>query len=540
MKNKPYPWYHDIEMETIKEYINYCVNKYPDNIAFSYKRNQQIINKTYNEFNQDMIKIALYIYDKIGMKNNIAILGENSYEWILLYTGIVNSRNVLVPIDKELSVEEAERILFLTDSKILFYSENYSDYAEIIMQNNPNIELINIENLKKYITNINNEENKRYNDIKTYPNEEVAILYTSGTTGVSKGVVLTNKSICFDVLSGVRSLKMEDSTILLLPLHHAYSLTGAILGVMFYGCRNHINNSLKNFKEDLIEQKPKFLYVVPLMIETLYLSINKEIKKQNKEKIIKIMIFVSDFLFKLGIDIRRKIFKKVLISLGGNLDMIVSGGAVLEVKYQRWFHSIGISALAGYGITECSPFVSVNRNNHYKFGSVGPIMHGVDVKIEKADEKEKIGEICIKGNILMKEYYKDEKQTKQVFDNEGYFKTGDLGFVDSDNFLYITGRKKNLIICSNGENVSPEELESKILNCKAVSEVIVKEKKNNIIAEIFPNKEFIQENNIADIKDYFKKYIDGINKKLPGYKNIYDIEIRENEFEKTTTKKIKR
>ena len=542
MKNRPYPWYHDIEMETIKEYINYCVKKYSDNIAFSYKRNQQIINKTYKEFNEDIIKVAIHIYNKIQIRNNVAILGENSYEWIVLYLSIVNSRNVVVPIDKDLSVEEVENILELTNTKILFYSDIYKDYAEKIKSINSNIELINIDYIKENIlekNTINNSAMKLYNDIKTLPQEEVAILYTSGTTGASKGVVLTNKNITSDVLSGVKSFKMYGTTILALPLHHTYSFSAAVLSVMFYGCKNYINNSLKNLSQDILEQKPNFMYMVPLMVETFYKNINKAIKKQGKEKLIKFILPISNLLLKIGIDVRKKVFKNILEALGGNLDMIVSGGAALEVSYQKWFYNIGINILAGYGITECSPFVSVNRNEYFKHGSVGPAMSCVNIKIDTL-EQEKIGEICVKGDMLMKGYYNNPELTNEVIDKDGYFKTGDLGYIDKDGFIYITGRKKNVIILSNGKNVYPEELESKILCSKAVNEVVVREENNSIIAEIFPDLEYLKENDISDINQYIEKEIDYINRKLPMYKNINRIIIREKEFEKTTTKKIKR
>ncbi len=541
MKNKQYEYYHNVELFTLKDFLKYCTDKYTNNIAFSFKVKKDICNKTYNEFNNDVQLLGKYLLDLVGKNNNIAILGENSYEWVLSYFSIVNTSNVVVPVDKELNVEDVENILKTTESKVLIYANSYNDYAKQIEDDKLDIKLINMQEiLSNIIPNLikQNVSVDDYIKIEPKPDDDAAIIFTSGTTGISKGVVITNKNICINVTSGMKSLKMYGTTILALPLHHTYALSGNVLCPMFWGCKNYINYSLKNFADDISTQRPNFILSVPMMVETFYKKIWKVAKTNKKDKILRIMIKISNCLLKLGIDVRRKLFKSVLDNLGGNLDMIVCGGALLDVKYQKFFDDIGIHVVVGYGITECSPFIAVNRNNYSRLGSAGLPLTCSEVKIDKKDG-DKEGEIIVKGDMVMKGYYKNPELTKEVM-VDGYFKTGDIGYQDKDGFIYINGRKKNVIILSNGKNVYPEELEALLIKNEAINEVIVKEKDNKIIAEIYPNKEEIENRKIDNVLEYFRNYIDEINKTQPLFKNINDVELRDTEFEKTTSKKIKR
>lgn len=286
----------------------------------------------------------------------------------------------------------------------------------------------------------------------------------------------------------------------------------------------------------MLESKPSTLFLVPLLVEAFYNKIWKNIYQTKKGTLVKMMIFISNILLALGIDVRRKIFKSVIDGFGGKLNLIVSGGAALDKKYVKGFRDFGIDVLNGYGITECSPIVSVNRNKYNRDGTVGTALQGIDIKIEQY-ENSKEGEILVKGPIVMQGYYKNAELTKSVMSGK-YFRTGDIGYLDDDGFLYITGRKKNVIILDNGKNVYPEELEEILLNYSLIKEVLVFEKDNKIVASIYPNADEISD--FSKAHSLIEKIIDDFNKKMPYYKKISEFVIRENEFEKTTTKKIKR
>lgn len=537
-KNKQYPYYHDEKIYTLREFLDFCEKKYSKRICFSYKRRNEVVNKTYAEFKKDVISLANYLLNNNFTSQNIALLGENSYEWIVSYFAIINSGNTVVPIDKDLDIKEIMRILSITQTKLVVYSNTYLDYAQEIEKNN--IKLLSMKHIENSILSSNNKLPKdKYKKIKVVGDDIAAIIYTSGTTGVPKGVMLSNKNICINVTSGMQSLKFEGSTILSLPLHHTYGISSSVLCTMFWGCKIFINSSLKNLLSDFAEQKPDFMNTVPLLVETFYKNIYKKIREQKKEKIVSIMIIISNLLLNIGIDVRKKLFSSIRNALGGNLNMLVCGGAPLDKKYQVGFKNFGIDIIEGYGITECAPFIAVNRNEYYRFGSAGLPLTCSNVKIDTNGYENGEGEILVKGDMVMKGYYENPDLTEQAMEGD-YFRTGDVGYMDRDNFIFITGRKKNIIILANGKNVYPEELEFKLLDNEEISEVIVKEKDNQIVAEIFPNYDFIKQKSISNVSECLDKIILDFNKQMPLYKNINKVEIRDKEFEKTTTKKIRR
>lgn len=537
-KNKQYPYYHDEKIYTLREFLDFCEKKYSKRICFSYKRRNEVVNKTYAEFKKDVISLANYLLNNNFTSQNIALLGENSYEWIVSYFAIINSGNTVVPIDKDLDIKEIMRILSITQTKLVVYSNTYLDYAQEIEKNN--IKLLSMKHIENSILSSNNKLPKdKYKKIKVVGDDIAAIIYTSGTTGVPKGVMLSNKNICINVTSGMQSLKFEGSTILSLPLHHTYGISSSVLCTMFWGCKIFINSSLKNLLSDFAEQKPDFMNTVPLLVETFYKNIYKKIREQKKEKIVSIMIIISNLLLNIGIDVRKKLFSSIRNALGGNLNMLVCGGAPLDKKYQVGFKNFGIDIIEGYGITECAPFIAVNRNEYYRFGSAGLPLTCSNVKIDTNGYENGEGEILVKGDMVMKGYYENPDLTEQAMEGD-YFRTGDVGYMDRDNFIFITGRKKNIIILANGKNVYPEELEFKLLDNEEISEVIVKEKDNQIVAEIFPNYDFIKQKSISNVSECLDKIILNFNKQMPLYKNINKVEIRDKEFEKTTTKKIRR
>lgn len=540
MNKKVYPFYHTEDIYTLKDFLDFCEEKYSKNIAFSFQKKKDLVTKTYFDFKNEVIKLSNYLIENNLSEKKIALLGENSYEWILSYFAIANSKNIVVPIDKELDVQAVEKIIQKTEAELLIYSNDYSDYAEAISNSFPQINLVNMKDILSDIVSheITNQEIEKYNCIKILPDDEIAILFTSGTTGEPKGVVLMHKNVTRNITSGMKFVEMKNKAVLSLPLHHTYAFSCGVLCVMFAGCENFINKSLKNFSKDLEEQKPTFILTVPLVVETFYKRINKTLEEKNKTGLVKVMMKISNFLRIFGIDLRRKLFKSILDALGGNLSMIICGGAALDVKYQKFFDAIGINVLMGYGITECAPLIAVNCTKCYRFGSAGLPLTCADVKID-LKEGENVGEIMAKGDMVMKGYFKDEDATKAVME-DGYFRTGDIGYQDKDEFIFITGRKKNVIILSNGKNVYPEEVEFKLLNNNAISEVVVRENAGEIEAEIFPDFEILEKENAKDPKEYMQTIIDKYNKSEPLFKNISKIKIRDTEFPKTTTKKIKR
>ena len=336
--------------------------------------------------------------------------------------------------------------------------------------------------------------------------------------------MLSEKNIVADIYSACSIFKPNGLVFSCLPFHHAFGLITGVLMPFYYNVPVFINSSLKKMMLELAESQPNTMFVVPAFIEMFYKQIWKSARKNKKDKSLKLLLMISKNLQYLNIDLRKVFFKSILKNFGGNLEYIICGGAQLDTKYVKWFRSVGINILNGYGITECSPVVAVNRNHFYKDGSVGQLVKDIDVKIID-------NEIWVKGDIVMLGYYKDEQSSKQVMHN-GYFNTGDFGYLDKDNFLYITGRKKNIIVLSNGENISPEEIENELSKDKGVCEVIVSKRNNQLIAQIYPNEDYI--GNVS----YFNGLIYRYNKRVPKNHQLADVELRNTEFPKNNNRKI--
>jgi long-chain acyl-CoA synthetase len=346
--------------------------------------------------------------------------------------------------------------------------------------------------------------------------------------------------------NGIFLFNMPEKTLFALPAHHTFGSTVNLIGHYMQGLEIYISSGNRYILEELKKEDPTHLVLVPLYIETFYKKIFASIEKQGKLPLVKKMMKISDALRKCGIDLREKLFGEILKNFGSRMRLIVSGGAALNPDIIRDFESIGIVILNGYGITECAPLISCNRNNYRKAGSVGrPIIYE-DVRIYNPDENGE-GEICVKGTNVMLGYYENDEATREVFDEDGYFHTGDLGKIDDEGWIYITGRSKNLIILSNGKNVYPEEIETELSRIYGISEVIVYEGLSRdgaatdlIVAEIFPDREALALRNITDEKKYFDTEVAALNARSAPHKKIGLVKIREVEFEKTTTRKITR
>lgn len=525
MKNRGnYDLYEQLSMVDFRQLVTENARRIPNQAAFQYLFENKIETVTYKQFYEDINNLSLFLHRQ-GIENvKIALLGENSYNWIMAYFAVVLSSNIIVPIDKELSDNEISNLLSLCDAEILIYSNLYADTAQEMLRRGQIKETLNMKDFPLYRelgAKMTSDDKNTFQNQEIDENSVCSIIFTSGTTGTPKGVMLSQKNLMTDAIASAAYVYLSGSSLLTLPLHHTFAFTAGILGVFIYGRTICISKSLRTFKSDLEIFKPQNIFIVPLYVETLYKTIWENARKQKKDKLLKILIIFSNLTRKYGLDIRKKLFYSILKQFGGNLELLVSGGAPLTLKYAEGLEDIGIQVLNGYGITECAPVVAVNRNQYCKNKSVGLSLPCCKIEIQE-------GEIWVKGSNIMLGYYHDEKSTRGSLEN-GWFKTGDLGYLDQDGFLYVTGRKKNLIILSNGENVSPEELEEKIQIIEHVQEVLVYEKDKVITAEIYTENETGIQEKIMEL-----------NKELPAYKRIQKIIFRKSEFEKTTTKKIKR
>lgn len=529
-----YPFYEILdEFVTVRDVVDVVLKTYQDNPVFRYKRGKEIEEKYKEEFVTDVKRIGQMLHAKFSKGSHIALLGKTSYEWLVCYFAIMNSENITIPLDKELPREDLCELIDFAETDCLIYDSDYLDVAEYITTSSKReLKCICMQSscvddylwdmVKVQGENVVWEGNPKGHDI-------AEIIFTSGTTGKSKGCMLTHENLAWNAMNGKSFvyLTTQDSVMSILPINHALEIAAGIMTQFCSGVTICINDSLKYLAKNLMVYQPSGMVVVPLVMETLYKNIWREIEKQKKENVIQTAMKIAWLLYKCRIDIRRKLFSQILEKLGGNLRIMVVGGAYIEPKLIKDFETWGITIVQGYGITECGPVISCNTDRYKKYDSVGKIVTGSDVKIVE-------NEIWVKGPIVMKGYYNNPQATEEVFE-DGWFKTGDLGYLDKDGFLYITGRKKNLIILPNGENVSPEELEQKIMRIPYVKEVIVSEKDGQICAELFLDKEVEAE---AETKIHNDIMV--MNKSLPNYKKIGKVLVREEEFEKTTTRKIKR
>ena len=515
VQNKDYDYYPHTKINNISELLELMLKSYANDIAFSYKIDNEKVKKTFKDVYNDVYSVSKYFRNNFHNKH-IALIGENSYNWVVIFLAIILSDNVCVVMDKDINETDLTSLLKKSDTKIICYSASYNLFVKDMPYKVMAIdEVVNYE--------VNKIKDKK---IAIDNDKDAAIFFTSGTTGASKPVVLTQKNIASDIYGASSLFKPDGSVVSLLPFHHAFGIITGILKPLYYGKEIFLNKSLKYAVSDLKENKPDTIFVVPAFIETFYKQIWKNARLAHKEKLLKNSLKLSHYLLKINIDIRNKLFKDILNEFGGNLHHIICGGAYLDQKYVEWFRDLGINILNGYGITECSPVVSVNRNHYYKDGSIGQVCRDVTVKIID-------GEICVGGDIVMKGYYKDKGSTNAVV-KDGYFYTGDLGYLDNDGFLFITGRKKNIIILSNGENISPEQIESELMKDKAICEVIAYEDGNKLVASIYPNEEYLGN------EEYFENLIYNYNKNRPKNHQIAMFKLRSKEFIKNHNGKILR
>lgn len=521
MNNKPYPYYDAPQVTSIPQLVSHCAEMYKEKIAFRFRQGRfDIISKTYLNVKNDCEILARYIHSKFGEKQKIAIISENSYEWILCFFAIISSGNIAVHVDKDMSVEDIHSIIDRTDSTHAFVTESRMSICE----GYKNLTCTCMDDVA-YIL-LKNKNLPEFN-VQIKPDDVASICVTSGTSGASKLVVVTEENYAFAINAQSKMFRLEGEPLQLLPLHHSFGLVPSMLVVYNYGYTNFINKSIKSFIKDLHVVRPKALALVPLFVEKMYKQVMDNARKRGIEKKLQRAMKISDFLLKYGIDLRRRLFKDIHRAFGRKLEVIICGGAPLRPELVKDFRTWGIEIVQGYGATECTPVIAMNRNKYNRIGSVGIALPDTEIKLSEE------GEILVKGPHVMREYYGDPVQTAEAL-KDGWYHTGDYGKFDEDNFLYIVGRKKNLIILSNGENVSPEELEMEISKDLAVNEVLVYDKDNQIIAEIFPEEEYLGN------KAHFDEVVAKINDAQPGYKRIAKVVLRDTEFIKNSSRKIVR
>ena len=540
-------------INSVKDMMEQAIKECPDKIAYRYRVNSKILDVTFKEFYNLTLNLGAAL-SSIGVTNkHIACIGDNSFDWITVYFTVLKSDNVLVPVDKELPLKDIIYVLNHSESNILFYSDRYEEFIDEIKTNCPKIEkFICFEkekdegkdklSYKQFIEK--GKKIKKFKEKEHDTNKMKLIIYTSGTTGLAKGVMLSEHNLLSVAINALKVTSLENVMLSVLPYHHTYESTCDILT----GFHNHsticVNDSLKHVLNNLQEFKPSGMMIVPAFAELFYKKIWSTAEKQGKAKLLKTLIKISNVLRKVHIDLRGILFKSVTKSFGGNLKQLICGGAPLRAEIGDFFNDIGIMMQNGYGITECSPLVSVNSPLKNYPRTVGLPMLCIDIKTVNETE-DGYGEICVKGDIVMLGYYKDEEKTKEVL-QDGWFNTGDFGYVNDKGQIVIVGRKKNFFVLANGKNIYPEEIENYILAIPYVQDAIVRASTNvhgmnasNLMTEVYLNQDAVKE--MGDI-DIAKKLKDDINEKtreLPTYKKIAEIIIRDKPFEKTTTNKIK-
>ncbi len=514
------------DFTTLKEFVEFLDKNYSKIDAYRFLVDDNVESRTYNQLKNDSYALASYFVNKGYNHKHIAILGGTSYEWVVSFFAVGMSGNVVIPIDKMLSEKEMLFLFEKGDVDCILYSSDYTRVAEHGKESVVSVkEIVGLssDTFKSALKTAHVEMPQ------TNPDEMVEILFTSGTTGTSKGVMLSQTNIVVNLKDVIRmnygsNLKNGMRVLSVLPIHHTFELTVDNLGVLGNGGTICINDKLENIVKNLNVFKPSMILIVPAIAEAFYKKIQEGLNDPAMQKKLKLGRKVVKATKALGMDTRRKIFKSVLNKFGGELTNVVVGGAALRPEICNCFKEFGINVYQGYGLTECAPLVAANYPGMDRVGSVGQPVSYMEVKIEN-------DEILTRGAGLMLGYYKSQEQTDEVI-KDGWFHTGDLGYLDEDGFLYITGRCKSLIILDNGKNIYPEELEEKLLTIDGVKDAFVYGDKGRICALILP---FDKEKK-RDIENEVKK----INEMLPTYKKITFVSFSNKEFPKTTTLKIKR
>ena len=516
-----YPRLHDMAVELDKR----C----NDRIAFEQDFRGQVRRLTFHEVLRDTEDLSAAFAQRF-CKKPVALLCRGSVEFFLVFLACVYSGSVVVPIDCDATDEETLREIVDSESTAVFYSAATEKKIERIALPEQ-VERFKVEDTLDSLTQEGRTLEKPDFDALD-PDRFCALFYTSGTTGRGKGVMLSDRNLACVACQAGCHVDVYQSVLSVLPAHHTYGSVCGVLAIYGLGDTVYFTQGLKTFMADLKKFKPTNLFLVPMFLTTMQKMIWQTAQKSGKDKLLRRMLKVSDALLKVKIDLRRVFFKSVIDAFGGNLKTITSGGAPIDAQLQREFERFGIQVLNGYGITECSPLVAVNISKQNRHGTVGKALPYCTIRIENPDE-EGLGEVCVKGDNVMLGYYKDEQATAQVL-KDGWFNTGDIGHLDEQGYLFITGRKKDMIVLPSGENVYPEPIETQFYRLDYVKDAVVylDRQSGQLTVQVLFEDEADTSSFEADLK--------AINRSLPPYMRVQKTIIRTEEFEKTSTKKIKR
>ncbi len=567
--NEPTLRYKNIRLVTdIKQMFMESATIYADKVAFMQKfdPNGEYEKVTYKEMYEDVRGMGTELIS-MGMKGKkVGIIGETRSQWEIVYLAAISSIGVVVPLDKELNEEQLEFLVKDSGMSVIAFDKKFEKFfTELKNTGETNLEVLicldgNKEESVKSFRKLIDAGKKRvetgdtnFEDSEILADDLAVILYTSGTTGVSKGVMLSNTNLAYDLMLSPTTMRVNDDDIFfsVLPVHHSYEATAGFLMPLYVGCTIAYCEGLKHVVKNLEEVKPTILLGVPALIETLYKKIWKNIRKQGKEKLINSMLKAGRATKKVGFNVSKPFLKKITDLFGGRMRLIISGGAACDPVIIQFLNDLGMLCVQGYGLTESSPIAALvpDHPKYYKSDSAGKLLFGMEAKINNEDENG-IGEICLKGPNIMMGYYNNETATKEVL-QDGWFSTGDLGYIDENQFIFITGRQKNVIVTKNGKNVFPEEIEHYLNKSLYIDESFVwsadTEGANdlNISATIIVEEEEVasklgENATEQDIEKLIWEEIDRVNETNPVYKQVTKMYIRKEPFIKTTSKKIKR
>ena len=572
-RNKPYE--DRTHYKTVKEFFFKTVKENADRPCILEKPNhkEDYAVKTYQEFYDDVVGLGTALTEVLKLKDKrIMVIGETQYDWYVSYMSLLCGAGLAVPVDKELPVNEIENVAKRSKVSAIIYSQKKADEIKKVRENLPDVEYfiemksneglsgkdVGIQNLIMLGKAIISGGNNNFEKIKIDPDEFKILFWTSGTTSNSKGVMLCNRNLAENInaVSAYVKVYNTDRFFSVLPLHHCYESTIGFLLPMSVGSSIAICEGLRYIAQNLQEAHPTAMLAVPLLIESLYKKINEKIVKSKKDKLVSSMMQFTNALKSVGIDVKKKVFKEIYDNLGGEIRIIVSAAAPIDKKVGEWVQDLGICFLQGYGLTETAPISALTPEYEPSVGSVGKSIVQADIKVNEPNENGE-GEIYIKSPTLMLGYYEMPEETAKVINKDGYFNSGDIGYIDENGFIYLTGRSKNVIVTQNGKNVYPEEIEMLLERVPEIKEVMVygkapeanskKDDKELIItAKVIPDYDKIEELHDIDDDDEDKIYdliwnkIKEVNKQLTSYKVVKALEIKEGEFEKTSTMKIKR
>ena len=542
---RKYPLYVTEHIRDLKELTDRSIRLYEKKEAFkTLTDNSECDSVTYAQFGDDLRALSNALIGLGLSGTRIALIGENSYQWVLSYFAIVNSNITVVPLDKELGKDDILFFIKRSGAGTFIFSDTYKEEAAFVSESMPELLTVSFTDkgagkktlgeLKRLGREMMSGGRDLYSDTEIDRERACSILFTSGTTGASKGVMLTHRSIASNIVAACQNIlyKEEDTLLSVLPINHSYEDVGGIFSPILRGCTIAFCSGVKQLHACFAAFRPTIMVLVPLYLDTFYKRIWESVKKQGKEGKLKTGIALGNALSAVGIDIKQKLFHEIHESFGGRLKLIVCGGAHLDPALVKGFRDFGIKVLQGYGTTECSPIIAANRNESHKDKSVGPVLSCCSVRISEE------GQILVKGENVMAGYLDDEEATSEAFDN-GWYKTGDLGYLDGDGFLYVTGRCKDLIVLQNGKNVMPEEIEELLCKSPVIAEAMVKEAPGDMLmALIYPDPEARKGMDKDALYKAVQEEIDKANQKLIYYKKVRKFELRDREFPKTSTKKI--